>query len=337
MKFGRFVLRRLIGIFFVLLGVTLATFTLAHVIPADPIAAALGPNAREAQIEQMRREYGLDRPLPEQYLRYLSHLARGDLGRSIRTRRPVADDLRDFFPATLELSLAALAIALLLGVPAGVLAAVRKDSLIDHATRLFALLGGSLPIFWLGLVLIGIFYSKLRLMPGPGRIDQFVEPPLRLTGLYVIDSLASGNWAALRSSLAHLVLPAITLGWYSTAVIARMTRATMLEEMGKDYLRTARAKGLAERAVVVGHALRNAWIPTITVIGLAFGSLLSGAVLTETVFGWPGLGRYATAAAVSLDFPAVMGVTLLAATVYPLVNLAVDLIYHYLDPRVRLG
>ncbi len=320
-----------------MVGVSIITFAISHVIPADPAIAALGDHATAEQIAAFRQEYGLDRPVAEQYLIYAGGLVHGDLGRSIRTRRPVAEDLADAFPATLELSLSALLVSLLAGIPAGVWSAVRRGRLPDLVIRLLALAGGSLPVFWLGLIVIGVGYSQLGWFPGGGRIDAFVPPPPTRSGLYVVDGLIAGDLRALASSARHLVLPALTLGYFSTALIARMTRASMLEALAQDYLRTARAKGLRERVVVLRHALRNALIPTVTIVGLTFASLLSGAVLTETVFSWPGLGRYATAAAVSLDFPAVMGVTLLAAVVYPLANLVVDIGYYWLDPRIKRG
>lgn len=334
MRNAPFLLRRLIGIVAVLLGVSVITFAISHVIPADPVAAALGDHARDDQIAAFRAEYGLDKPLVDQYVIYVDQLVHGNLGISIRTRRPVADDLRDFFPATFELSLAALIVSIFIGIPAGVWSSVMRNRLPDHLVRVFTLIGGSLPIFWLGLILIGFFYNNLGWLPGGGRIDQFATPPRTITGMYVVDSLLTGNMTALQSSVEHLLLPAFTLGYYSTAVIARMMRSSMLEVLNQDYMRTARAKGLRERAVVVRHALRNALIPTLTIVGVTFGSLLSGAVLTETIFSWPGLGRYATASAINLDFPAVLGVTLLAAIVYTLANLAVDLSYHFLDPRI---
>ncbi len=333
----RFILRRLVGLVFVLAGVSVITFGLSQLVPIDPAVAALGQNAREDQIEAFRREFGLDQPPLQQYVTYVSRLLRGDLGISIRTRRPVADDLGDFLPATIELTLAAMLITIVLGVTLGVLAAIKRNGWIDGLARLFALIGGSLPIFFLGLLALSIFYSRLRWLPGPGRLDALIKPPTHLTGLYVVDSLLTGNWQALRNSLAHLVLPALTLGYFSTAVLLRMTRSAMLDVLGQDYVRTARAKGLSERLVLTRHALRSALIPVMTTIGITFGSLLSGAVLTETIFSWPGLGRYATASAVSLDFPAVMGVALVAAVVYPLVNMLVDIGYHALDPRVRVG
>jgi len=332
-----FLLRRSIGMVAVMAGVSVITFTISHVIPADPVAAALGDHARDDQIAAFRAEYGLDKPVVEQYLIYVNGLLHGNLGISIRTRRPVAHDLRDFFPATFELSLAALVVSLLIGIPAGVLSSLARNRLPDHVVRLFSLVGGSLPIFWLGLIVIGVFYTQLGWLPGGGRIGQFTDPPRTVTGLYMLDGVLTGNLPALQSSLLHLILPACTLGYYSTAVIARMTRSSMLEVLGQDYMRTARAKGLRESVVVVRHGLRNAWITTLTIVGVTFGSLLSGAVLTETIFSWPGLGRYATASAISLDFPAVMGVTLLAAVVYSLANLVVDLGYHLLDPRIQNG
>ena len=337
MRFVGFLLRRIVGIAAVMIGVSVITFAISHVVPADPAVAALGDHATDAQIAAFRAEYHLDRPLPEQYVTYVVGILHGDLGRSIRTRRAVSDDLADSFPATLELSFAALLISLLVGIPAGIWSAIYRGRLPDVIVRIAALAGGSLPVFWLGLIVIGLFYYQLGWFPGGGRIDTFVTPPPTRTGLYVIDSVIALDVDALRSSLIHLVLPSLTLGYFSTAVVARMTRSSMLEVLGQDYMRTARAKGLAERLVVLRHGLRNALIPTVTVIGLTFGSLLSGAVLTETIFSWPGLGRYATASAISLDFPAVLGVTLLAAIVYPVANLAVDVAYYWLDPRIQRG
>ena len=337
MRFLGFLSRRLVGIVSVMIGVSVITFAISHVIPADPAVAALGDHATDEQIAAFRAEYHLDRPLVEQYVTYMNGIVHGDLGRSIRTRRAVVDDLADSFPATLELSFTALLVSIVVGVPAGVWSAIYRGRLPDLIVRVLALAGGSIPIFWLGLIVIGLGYYQLGWFPGGGRIDLFVAPPPARTGLYVIDSILAGDLNALGSSLLHLVMPALTLGYFSTAVIARMTRSSMLEVLGQDYMRTARAKGLREPVIVLRHALRNALIPTVTIIGLTFGSLLSGAVLTETIFSWPGLGRYATASAVSLDFPAVLGVTLLAAVVYPLANLLVDVAYYWLDPRIQRG
>lgn len=337
MNFWNYLLRRLVRIVFVLLGVTIATFLLSHVVPGDPAAAALGDRARDEQLKAFRAEYGLDRPVPEQYVIYMQGLLQGDLGNSIRSRRPVLQDLREFFPATLELAVAALLIAIILGIPAGIWSAVYRNRLPDHLVRIFSLVGGSLPIFWLGLLMIGLFYDRLGLLPVGGRIDQFIPPPQTITGLFTVDSFLTGNMTAFQSSVIHLILPAFVLGYFSTAVIARMMRSSMLEVLNQDYLRTARAKGLKERTVILRHGFRNALIPTLTIIGITFGSLLSGAVLTETIFTWPGIGRYATAAALGLDFPAVMAVTLIAGIIFPVSNLIIDLCYAWLDPRIRYG
>ncbi len=332
----RYSIRRFAGLVFVLVGVSLITFTLSQLVPVDPVVAALGQNAREEQIAAFRRQYGLDRSPVEQYISYVGRLLQGDLGISIRTRRPVLEDLRTFLPATIELALAAMGVALLIGITLGMVAAIHRNTAIDAAMRVFALVGGALPIFFLGLVMLAIFYNRLRWLPGPGRLDALLQPPPHVTGMYTVDSLLAGDWIVFRDSLMHLILPALTLGYFSTAVLLRMTRSSMLEVLNQDYIRTARAKGLRDRTVFLRHALKNGMIPVLTTIGITFGSLLSGAVLTETIFAWPGLGRYATASATSLDFPAVMGVTLIAAIVYPVVNTLVDIGYHLLDPRIRI-
>lgn len=332
-----YLLRRLVGFVVVMIGVSIITFGLSHLIPADPAVVALGDHATDAQIHAFRDKYGLNKPVPEQYWIYITGLLRGDLGTSIRTRRPVAADLRDFFPATFELSLTALILSILIGIPAGVLSSTMRNRLPDHVVRLLSLIGGSVPIFWLGLILIGFFYGRLGWLPGGARIDKFIPAPPKVTGLFTVDSLLVGDYKAFWSSLQHLILPALALGYFSTAIIARMMRSSMLEVLNQQYVLAARAKGLRQWRVVWKHAVRNALIPTVTTIGVTFGSLLSGAVLTETIFSWPGLGRYATNSAISLDFPAVMGVTLLAALVYSIANLIVDVSYRWLDPRIRHG
>jgi peptide/nickel transport system permease protein len=332
-----FLLRRLVGFVAVMIGVSIITFALSHLVPSDPAVTALGDHATDAQIAAFRALYGLDKPVPQQYWIYLTDLLHGDLGISLRTQRPVAADLRQFFPATFELSLTALFFSILIGVPAGVASATARNRLPDHIVRVVSLIGGSLPIFWLGLIMIGFFYGRLGWLPGGARIDKFIPPPPTVTGLFTVDSLLAGNSKAFWSSAQHLILPAVTLGYFSTAIIARMMRSSMLEVLNLDYVLAARAKGLRQWKVVWRHAARNALIPTVTTVGVTFGSLLSGAVLTETIFSWPGLGRYATASAISLDFSAVMGVTLLAALVYTAANLVVDVAYHWLDPRIRHG
>ncbi len=332
-----YLLRRLVGFVGVMIGVSIITFGLSHLVPADPAIVALGDHATDAQINAFREKYGLNKPVPEQYWIYITNLLQGDLGISLRTRRPVAADLHSFFPATFELSLTALILSILIGIPAGVVSATARNRLPDHVVRIVSLIGGSVPIFWLGLILIGFFYGRLGWLPGGARIDKFIPPPPPVTGLFTVDSLLAGDYKALWSSIHHLLLPALALGYFSTAIIARMMRSSMLEVLPQVYVLAARAKGLRQGTVVWHHAARNALIPTVTTIGVTFGSLLSGAVLTETIFSWPGLGRYATNSAINLDFPAVMGVTLLAALVYTVANLVVDVGYHWLDPRIRNG
>ncbi len=320
-----------------MIGVSIITFFLSHLVPADPAIVALGDHATDSQLNTFREKYGLNKPVLEQYWIYVTNLVQGDLGISLRTRRPVADDLRDFFPATFELSLAALVFSILIGIPAGVISATARNRLPDHIVRVVSLIGGSVPIFWLGLMVISLFYGRLGWLPGGARLDKFIPAPPTVTGLFTLDSLLASNFQAFWSAAQHLVLPALTLGYFSTAIIARMMRSSMLEVLNLDYVLVARAKGLSQGKVIWRHAVRNALIPTVTTIGVTFGSLLSGAVLTETIFSWPGLGRYATYSATNLDFPAVMGVTLLAALVYTTANLVVDLGYHWLDPRIRHG
>jgi len=270
----RFIVRRLGGLAFVLVGVSVLTFFLAQVVPVDPAASALGANAREEQIEAYRQQMGLDQPAIIQYGRYLERLLHGDLGNSIRTRRAVIADLRDYLPATIELAMVAMLVTILVGTPLGIVAALNRNTYLDAGARMIALIGGAMPIFYVGLVLLGIFYRQLQWLPGPGRLDATLTPPTHITGLYTVDSLLTGNWVTLRNSIGHLFLPAITLGFYSTAALLRMTRSSMLEMLGQDYVRTARAKGLSERIVIGRHVFKNALPPILTIIGILFGSLL---------------------------------------------------------------
>ena len=331
--------RRLAQAVLVLLIVSVATFTLTLAVPGDPVQTLLGERAAgnpEIRAAAERR-YGLDQPPPIQYLTYLRNLFRGDLGDSISTRRPVMTDLQQFIPGTVELALSALLFAVVLGVPLGIVAALRKDRWPDHLARLVALIGTSVPVFWLGLLLLYVFFYKLQWLPGPGRLDTGMQPPERITGLVTLDAALHGQWDVFRSSLRRLVLPTVVLGSFALGVVARMLRSSLVGALGEDYVRTARAKGVAERHVVVAHALRNAMIPTITILGLTFASLLAGAVLTETIFSWPGIGRYSVEAALKLDYPALLGVTLFVATAYVVVNLLVDIAYGVLDPRIRVS
>jgi peptide/nickel transport system permease protein len=319
--------------------VTLVAFVLSHSVPADPVAAHLGQSAilDPAIVAAFKREWGLDRPLYEQYLAYLDNLRQGKLGRSIVSKRPVEQDLAQYLPNTFLLATAAIVVAVVLGVPLGVISAVKRNAPIDHLVRAISLIGVSMPVFWLALVSLFIFYYLLDVMPGPGMLDNKYVAPKSVTGLLPVDALLAGEWDVFKNAIHHLVLPSLVLSSFSIGLIARVTRSSMLEIMGQDFMRTARAKGLRERVIVTRHALRNALIPTITVIGLAYGNQLGGAVLTETIFSWPGIGRYAYQAASNLDFPAVMGVTMLIAAIYIGVNLVVDILYGVLDPRIRVG
>lgn len=331
------VARRLLLGMFLLLGITLMTFVISHVVPGDPVATLLGERGTEEQIARERHRLGLDRPLVVQYGLYLRDLVRLDLGTSIRTRRPVLSDLADYFPATVELATFALLVSVVLGIPLGVLAAIRRDTPVDHAARLFSMAGVSMPVFWLALLSLMLLYGRWDVVPPGGRLGDFVDAPARVTGLLTVDSLLAWNLASFQDAVWHLFLPGLCLGYYTTATLARQVRAQMLEVLGQDYIRMARAMGLAGHLILFRYALKNALIPVVTAIGLSYGSLLSGAVLTESIFAWPGLGKYAVGASLNLDFPALMGVTLLIALVYSLVNLAVDLAYLFLDPRIRLG
>lgn len=334
-----YVARRLLLLVPMLVGITLFSFLLSHAVPADPVTANLGEQAAADPevVAAFRQAWGLDRPLHAQYLIYLWNLARGDFGTSISTKQPVALDLRQRFPATVEVAMIAMAISLAVGVPLGILSAVRRDSLLDQITRLLSLVGVSMPVFWLGLVALVVFYARLGWAPAPGRLSAGIIPPTFATGFLLIDSLREWRIDAAVDALQHLALPGVVLSSYTLGVIARITRGSLLETLGEDYVRTARAKGLPNLAVIVRHAARNGLIPVVTVVGLSFGRLLSGAVVTESVFAWPGLGLYAFRSATSLDFPAIMGVGIVIATIYVLVNLVVDIAYGLLDPRIRVG
>lgn len=319
----------------VLLGVTLVTFLVSHVVPGDPARMLIGQRADAQTLESMRHALGLDKPVWFQYLDYLWGLVHGDMGISIRTQRPVLSELLTYFPATIELTLFAMGFAVLIGVVLGLLSAAYRDTLIDHATRVFAILGVSTPLFWLGLVVLLLFYKYLGWLPGSGRIDSFINPPTHITGLYVLDSVLSGDWVALKSSMLHLVLPSICLGYIQLATIARQVRASMIEVLELDYIKTAVSNGIPRKRIVYRHALRNALIPTVTVIGLTFGELLGGAIITETIFAWPGMGKYVVDSISFLDFPAIMGFTILVALIYVLINMLVDLLYPILDPQIK--
>ncbi|MCL4559899.1 MAG: ABC transporter permease [Chloroflexi bacterium] len=331
------IVRRLLLMIPMLIGITLLLFIVTHMVPTNPLTVILPEKSLNDPeiVKAATIKWGLDKPLYQQYLIYLGNLLHGDMGVSFKTKNPVTFDLEQFLPATVELSIASFIFALLIGLPLGIISALKSGSIVDHFTRVIALLGASIPPFWSGLIVLFIFWFKLRWLPGPGRIDARMAAPPTVTGSFLIDSLLAHNMPAFWSSVTHLILPAIILGWFTLAITARITRSSMLEVLQMDYIRTARAKGLTEWVVVIFHALRNALIPLITIIGLAFAGLMSGAIMTETIFSWPGIGRYAVMAATNLDFPAIMGVTLLIAVLFMFINLTVDIIYTIIDPRIR--
>jgi ABC-type dipeptide/oligopeptide/nickel transport system permease component len=333
----RYVLRRLALAPLALLGVTVVTFVLIRIVPGDPtdrlVGAAFLTEARRAEI---RREFGLDRPGPVQFATYLVGLTRGDLGTSFLTSRPVATDLRERFPATLELTAAAMLFAVVVAVPLGVASAVRANSWVDHLGRVVAVVGVSMPVFWSGLILLYVFFSWWPVAPAPiGRLEPHLLAPPTVTGLLTIDSMLARDGTALLGALRSLALPALALGLAAMAPLARMARAAMREALGSDYVRAARALGLAHRTVVVRHALRSALLPVVTMIAVVFGYQLGGVVLVEAVFAWPGLGQYAYNAVANVDYPAVQGFILYATTMYLALFLAVDLLCAVLDPRAR--
>jgi peptide/nickel transport system permease protein len=332
---GLFVLRRLFHLIFILLGVSILVFLMLRLIPGDPAQLLLGELASPADIARIRQHLGLDASYPYQFFIYLKNLFQGDMGVSIRSGTPVSEELWGHFLATAELSIAAMIISSMIGILAGVISSVRRQSIFDYTSMVLALAGVSMPIFWLGLMLMYLFSVKWRLLPMMGQFTMGLEPP-SLTGLVALDCLLTGNFQLFADSLKHLILPALTLATIPMAIIARMSRSSMLEVMSKDYIRTARAKGLGQRTVIFKHALKNAFLPIVTVIGLNFGLLLGGAVLTETIFSWPGLGRYVVDSLLARDYPAVQGCILFFAVIMVVVNLIVDILYFYLDPRLRI-
>jgi len=326
--------KRVFLLIFTLLGLSVVIFVVSHIAPGDPARLAAGPFATAEMVEHLKEELGLDKPLPQQYGIFLTQLLKGDLGRSIRTRRPVREDLARFFPATLELVLVSLSFAVLAGILLGVLSAVHQNRWIDHASRLISISGLGLPAFWLALMLQLLFVLKLDLLPGGGRIDMIVHAPTSITRLFLIDSLLTGNWVAFKSALQHIILPALSLSFPALASIIRISRADVLDTLRQDFVTTARAKGLVEKLVIWKHVLKNSLISTVTMIGLRFGWMLGGTILVETVFDWPGVGLYAVTSATHSDFQPIMGAALLIGLSFAIANLIVDLSYSVLDPRI---
>jgi peptide/nickel transport system permease protein len=319
-----------------LLGLLVVTFVISRMLPADPVLAVVGDHASESTIEAARIRLGLDKPLIVQFWIYISDVLQGDLGQSIRTSRPISEELMRVFPATLELATLGTLIGVVIGIPLGVWAAVNKDTLIDHVVRFVGLIGYSVPIFWLGLMGLMIFYFRLDWLPGPGRLDfgyeEFITP---VTGLMTVDTLIAGDINLFKNALGHLIMPASLLGYFSLAYISRMTRSLMLGQLRQEYILTARVKGVPERRVIWKHAMRNILVPLLTVIALSYGNLLEGSVLTETVFAWRGLGLYITDSIFGQDMPAVLGGTIVVGAIFIIINMLTDVAYRVLDPRAK--
>ena len=336
LRSSQVVARFLVVILLTYLGLLAVTFFIGRVIPIDPVLAIVGDRAPEHVIARVREELGLNKPLWEQFYIYVSKVLHGDFGRSVLTSNPVMQDIRRTFPATFELATLGILIGAGIGVPLGVWAAVRRGGIVDQVVRIMGLIGYSIPIFWLGLMALVVFYARLGWVSGPGRIDVVYEYTLTpVIGLLLLDSARAGEWQAFANVLSHLILPASLLGYFSLAYISRMTRSFMLNELGQEYIVAARAKGLSETRIIWRHALRNAMVPLVTVIALSYAGLLEGSVLTETVFAWPGLGLYLTNSLQNADMNAVLGATIIVGSIFVGLNLLSDLLYQMLDPRTR--
>lgn len=331
-----YIAKRLLGLLPVLFGITLLVFMFLHLIPGDPATVLLGERGTPEQVEILRAKLGFDRPLPLQYLAFLASLARLDLGNSIISGIPIIDEIKSRWPATFELSATAMLVAVILGMPAGILAAVRKNTWWDNLAVSGSLIGVSLPVYWLGLMLIYLFAVYLQWLPPSGRISVDLGFNfLPITGVYTLDALLRLDGAVFGDAIAHLILPALTLGTIPLAIIARITRSAMLEVLSQDYIRTARAKGVPEYWVILKHALKNAFLPIVTTIGLQFGTLLGGAILTETIFSWPGIGSWIYNGILTRDYPIVQGGVIFVAVTFVLINLLVDISYAFFDPRIQ--
>lgn len=330
----KYITRRLLMLIPVLIGVSILAFSLIHLVPGDPARSILGEKATADQLEALRAELGLNDPFIVQYGRFVGKLAQGNLGESIQSKESVATELFQKLPATMELAIFAMIIAIIVGVLAGVIAAVKQYSWFDNVSMTVALLGVSLPIFWLGLMMIWVFSVTFNILPPSGRLSTGVDLHT-ITNFYLIDSILTGNWTAFFDALKHLLMPGLALATIPMAIIARMTRSSMLEVMRQDYIRTANAKGLKNTIIIFQHALKNASLPVLTVVGLQFGLLLGGAVLTESIFSWPGVGRYVYLAVLGRDYPVVQSTILVIAIIFVLVNLITDILYKYLDPRIK--
>ena len=333
----KFIGKRLIYLVVMLFGVATLVFILTKMIPGDPTVANLSQRALNDPevVAAYRAKYGLDQPVFVQYILYIKNLLHLDLGTSIRTNKPVLDELARCYPATIELALFAIILAALLGILFGVISAIKRNSILDQMVRALSVTGVSIPSFWFSLLVLYFFYYKLHIFPGPGRLSNSFSAPATVTGMYVIDSLIEGNPAKALDALQHLILPGLVLAAFTMGLITRTTRSNLLDVMSTDYIRTARAKGLSRVGLIVRHALGNALIPVLTVIGLGLGNLLGGMVLVETIFNWPGVGQFAYESVLSVDYPSIIGVALLIALNYMVINTVVDILYGVIDPRVR--
>ncbi len=333
----KFIGKRLVYLVVMLFGVATLVFILTKMIPGDPAVANLSQRALNDPeiVAAYRAKYGLDQPLPVQYILYMKNLLQFDLGTSMRTNKPVLSELARCYPATIELALFAIVIAAILGVSFGIISAIRRNSILDQTVRAISVTGVSIPSFWFALLVLYFFYYKLKLLPGPGRLSNAFTAPATVTGMYVIDSLLEGNIPKALDAVSHLILPGTVLAAFTMGLITRTARSNLLDVMSTDYIRTAKAKGLSRPGLIIRHALGNALIPVLTVIGLGLGNLLGGMVLVETIFNWPGVGQFAYESVLSVDFPSIIGVALLIALNYMVINTVVDILYGIIDPRVR--
>lgn len=332
---GKYLVRRGVTLFFVLWGMSLVTFTISHVVPIDPAASAAGMEGSPEVIERIRKEMGLDKPLYIQYFRYIGNIVlKGDFGYSILNRRPVLQDIITFLPASVELALFSLVLCVIVGMFLGIITATRAGGLVDALVRIFAVGGVAMPVFWLALLMQLVFYRILGWFPDGGRLGWQLEAPSDVTKLYLIDSLLTGQWAVFLDTVKHLILPGFTLALANIGIITRMTRSSLLEVMHQDYIRAALARGLSSTRVLIRHAMRNALIPVVTVMGLQLGYLIAWVFLVEVIFSWPGIGYYMVRSIINLDFPAVQGITLFTSFIYVMINLCVDIIYVIVDPRI---
>jgi peptide/nickel transport system permease protein len=319
----------------IFLAITIVFFV-SHLVPGDPARLIAGEHASEEQVAQIRREFNLDKPIIAQYLLYIRDSLAGDFGTSMHTRRPVIEDIRQFYPATIELAVVSMFLVIAVGVPFGVVSAIRKDQVADHAARIYALGGVAVPVFWLGILLQLVLYYHLGWLPIGDRLTYGLEPPKNITGMYILDSLLTGNWATLMDTLRHMILPSLALATTSMSSVVRQTRGEMLKILKEDYVTFHNAYGLPRHKVIYKYALRNALTPTVSLIGLVFGLLLGGSFLVETVFNWPGIGSYVAMSVLTSDFPAIIGSTLVVTFSYAFVNLLVDIVYMLINPKIRV-